>query len=91
VADLHAKHAMIRANLGWGNLPEHLIASDLRARRLVAIRPEGQSADEQKLLLFAVHRGDTTFGPAHRWVLGQLENLCTRETSPPARRRARPG
>ncbi|MEO7730014.1 MAG: LysR family transcriptional regulator, partial [Kofleriaceae bacterium] len=35
VRDLHTKHALLRAGLGWGNLPAHLVRDDLRARRLV--------------------------------------------------------
>jgi DNA-binding transcriptional LysR family regulator len=82
VADLHTKHAMLRANLGWGNLPEHLVKGDLRTKKLVAIRPEGWTEEENTVLLFAIHRSDTTFGPAHRWIIGQLENLCARDMSP---------
>ena len=34
VADLHTKHMMLRAGLGWGNLPEHIVREDLeRAAR----------------------------------------------------------
>lgn len=80
VADLHTKHMMLRAGLGWGNLPEHLVREDLRARALVAIRPEAWGEGEHTLHLAAVYRGDTTFGPAHRWLLEQLEVLCLRET-----------
>ncbi len=82
VADLHTKHAIIRGNLGWGNLPEHLIADELRAGKLVAIRPEGFIDQEGTILLFAIHRSDTTFGPAHRWLVGELETLCVRDTGP---------
>ncbi len=32
------------------------------------------------LQLTAIHRRDTVFGPAHRWVLGKLVELCARET-----------
>jgi DNA-binding transcriptional LysR family regulator len=88
VADLHTKHALVRGNLGWGNLPEHLAQDDLRAGRLVAIRPEGWSDEQSTLLLFAIYRSDTTFGPAHRWLVGELEKVCVRETAPVKRRKA---
>src|SRR5262245_1427685 len=32
VADLHTKRALLRAGLGWGNLPEHLARGDLKRR-----------------------------------------------------------
>ncbi|MET0283298.1 MAG: LysR family transcriptional regulator [Polyangiales bacterium] len=85
VADLHTKHLMLRAGLGWGNLPEQLVREDLQKKKLVAIRPEAWADDEHVLQLSAVHRRDTTIGPAHRWVLEQLEQLCALELAPPRR------
>jgi DNA-binding transcriptional LysR family regulator len=87
VADLHTKHLMLRAGLGWGNLPEQLVREDLRTKKLIAIRPEAWGEDEHILHLSAVHRSDATFGPAHRWVLEQLEQLCAAELAPPRRAR----
>jgi DNA-binding transcriptional LysR family regulator len=81
VADLHTKHMMLRAGLGWGNLPEHLVEEDLRARRLVVIRPEAWGEDEHQLYLSAVYRSEYLLGPAHRWLLRELGVLCARETS----------
>ncbi len=86
VADLHTKHVMLRAGLGWGNLPEHLVRDDLRAKRLVAIRPEAWGRDEHTLYLSAIYRTDTTFGPAHRWLLAQLESFCARDAGLAERR-----
>jgi len=79
VADLHTKHMMLCAGLGWGNLPEHLVRDDLRSRKLVAIRPAAWGKDEHTLHLSAIYRKDTTFGPAHRWLLAQLEVFCKRD------------
>jgi DNA-binding transcriptional LysR family regulator len=81
VADLHTKHAMLRAGLGWGNLPDHVARHDLRAGKLVAIRPEAWSPAETKVTLFAIHRNDATFGPAHRWLVEALGALCTGESA----------
>jgi DNA-binding transcriptional LysR family regulator len=72
VADLHTKHAMLRANLGWGNLPDHLALEDIERKRLVAIRPQAWSESETRLPFYAIYRG-TTFGPAHQWLLAALE------------------
>ena len=82
VADLTTKHAMLRANLGWGNLPWNLAEDDLQSGALVAIRPAAWGEEEHQLYLSAVYRRDTTFGPAHRWLLAQLELLCFRDASP---------
>ena len=89
VADLHTKHALLRANLGWGNLPEHLARDDLRRGKLVAIRPAAWGEDEHKLYLSAVYRSDAAFGPAHRWLLAQVSTSCARDASR-ARRIRRP-
>ena len=89
VADLHTKHELLRAGLGWGNLPEHLVRDDLAAGRLVAIRPESWSEHEHTLSLSAIHRSDSVFGPAHRWLLAQLARLCGEavlETTRPKKR-----
>lgn len=76
VSDLHTKHALLLAGLGWGNLPAPMIAKDLARGRLVRVRPDAWGDDEHTLHLAAVHRSDTPLGPAHRWALGQLAQLC---------------
>jgi len=94
VADLHTKHELLRAGLGWGNLPEHLARDDLRARRLVRLRPESWGDHEHALSLSAIHRSDAVLGPAQRFLLAQLPTLCTHavapaRTKPPATKRVR--
>lgn len=90
IADLPTKHAMLVAGLGWGNLPAHLIRDDLARKRLVAIHPQAWGDDEHTLHLSAVHRADAPFGPAHRWVLAQLQHLCAQEVVPRAPKKKRP-
>ena len=82
VADLHTKHGMLAAGLGWGNLPEHVVRDDLQSGRLVAIRPEAWREDEHTLSLSAIWRPETTFGPAHVWLLEQLQVLCALAAAP---------
>lgn len=77
VAELGVKHAMLRAGLGWGNLPDHLVREDLQTGRLVRIHPAAWGEDEHKLYFSAVYRKDLTFGPAHKWILDQLPELCS--------------
>ncbi len=87
VSDLHTKHQLLLAGLGWGNLPEHLVHEDLRKRRLIRLRPAGWADDEYALNLSAIYRPDTTFGPAHTWVLEQLASLCQRDSGRPPKGR----
>lgn len=89
VADLHTKHMMLRAGLGWGNLPEHVVRDDLRAKRLVVIKPGAWSNDDHRLSLSAIYRSDTMFGPAHRWLLARLGALCTRDAGAAAKPKRR--
>ncbi|HEY5951196.1 MAG TPA: LysR family transcriptional regulator [Kofleriaceae bacterium] len=79
VHDLETKRAMLRAGLGWGNLPLHMVRADLAKRRLVRIRPEAWADDEHTLHLGLIYRRDTTLGPAHRWVFDRLSVLCASE------------
>jgi DNA-binding transcriptional LysR family regulator len=76
VGDLATKHALIRASLGWGNLPMHVAREDLRRKRLVAIRPEAWAKDDLDVRLSAIYRSDAPFGPAHRWLVEQLAADC---------------
>ncbi|WP_422883834.1 LysR substrate-binding domain-containing protein [Nannocystis pusilla] len=94
VADLHTKQALLRAGLGWGNLPAAMAEDDLAAGRLVAIRPAAWAEDEHTLHLSAIHRSDTILGPAHRWIVERLTTLCAGPSEPPgadARREAGEG
>jgi DNA-binding transcriptional LysR family regulator len=40
LADMGAKHAFLRAGLGWGHIPLHMVKTDLDAGTLVKIRVE---------------------------------------------------
>ena len=70
VTDLEAKHAMLRAGLGWGSMPRARVEEDLAAGRLVALdlaRWEG--VDEMPHFAFVVaRRQDRPLGPAGRWL-----------------------
>jgi DNA-binding transcriptional LysR family regulator len=76
VADLHTKHALLRASLGWGNLPEYLARDDVRRKRLIVIRPEPWGPADQFVELSAIFRADAVFGPAHQWLLKELSGGC---------------
>jgi DNA-binding transcriptional LysR family regulator len=79
LGDLGAKLAMLLAGLGWGNMPEHMVADDLAAGRLVRLRLEG--AAEYRFELGLVHRADHPPGPASRWLAERLEQaLAGRQT-----------
>lgn len=88
VADLPTKHQLIRAGLGWGSLPEHLVREELAKKRLHRVRPEAWDERGVVLPLAAVHRPEVPLGPASRWLLGCLIDACRREVrGAPARAR----
>lgn len=88
IADLGTKHALLLGGLGWGNMPEHMVREDIDRGRLVRIRPAAWSDDEWNLSLSVVHRPELSRGPATRWILSRLPELCARETGiAPARAR----
>lgn len=76
VRELTTKREMLRAGLGWGNLPLHLARGDIEKGRLVRIRPQAWADDEHTIHLAIIHRKDTPLGPAHRWTIDTLNEVC---------------
>jgi len=70
IADLSAKHALLRAAIGWGSMPRWMIAGDLASGSLVALDlPEWPSVGYPFHL---IHRTDTPPGPAARWLIDRF-------------------
>jgi DNA-binding transcriptional LysR family regulator len=72
LADLGAKHAFLRAGLGWGHMPLHIVKADLENGTLVRIRVEGVPRDAV-MPLKVVFRQDAPPGPAARAFIAQLK------------------
>lgn len=70
LADLGAKHALILAGLGWGNMPEPMVRADIAAGRLVQLTLCEWGSNTYALE--AVHRIDRPPGPAARWLIDRL-------------------
>ena len=67
LADLGAKHALLLAGVGWGNMPEPNVAADLAAGRLVRLDlPEVRKGI---YAFHAMHRTDQPPGPAASWLV----------------------
>ena len=69
LGDLGAKHALLRAGLGWGNMPAHMVCDDLATGRLVRVKLQQPGVMFQLQL---IHRGDAPQGPATRWLADRL-------------------
>jgi len=70
LADLGAKHALLLAGLGWGNMPKPMINDDLKRGRLVELKIETPS--ELVYPLHSVYRRDAPPGPAASWLMERL-------------------
>ncbi|WP_234689108.1 MULTISPECIES: substrate-binding domain-containing protein [Rhizobium/Agrobacterium group] len=75
LADLGAKHALLRANLGWGHMPLWMVEDDLTAGRLVAITLEGPAAGIMPFQ--AIYPTNSLPGPAGRWFLDCVKSSST--------------
>lgn len=74
LADLGAKHALLLEGIGWGNMPRHAIAEEVRNGRLVQLDlPENPPLD---YVLHALWRKDSRPGPATSWMLDALSARC---------------
>ncbi|GGY92751.1 LysR family transcriptional regulator [Pseudoduganella plicata] len=73
LADLGAKHAFLKAGLGWGTMPLHMVENDLREGTLVKLTLETSPVMGQGFSMHAIHRKDMPPGPAGRWFVEQLK------------------
>lgn len=70
LADLGAKHALLKEGIGWGSMPRHVIQPDLDSGALVELQlPERATMTYD---LVALWRKDCPPGPAAVWVLDEL-------------------
>jgi DNA-binding transcriptional LysR family regulator len=80
LADLGAKHAFLKAGLGWGHMPLHMVKADLDSEVLVKIR----LADVPHAALMpmsVVFRKDAPPGPAGRAFIAQLRSGSQNSTA----------
>jgi DNA-binding transcriptional LysR family regulator len=77
LADLGAKHSMLLAGLGWGNMPSHLVEDDIERGRLKRIHPAEFDARSSRLAMGGAYRADQKLGPAGQWMVDHLSKLGT--------------
>lgn len=69
LADLGAKHALLLAGVGWGNMPMPMVQGDLEAGRLVEL----DLSDVGIYPLKVLHRIDSPPGPAAQWLIERFK------------------
>lgn len=89
LADLGAKHAFLRAGLGWGAMPVGVIETDLANGSLVKIEIEDMPDAILLMPMSAVFRTDKPPGPAGRWLIERLKSNVTPRAGPAKARRKR--
>lgn len=71
LADLGAKHILLKEGLGWGNMPEPMVKEDLETGRLKRLQmPE---MVEAHYALHAIYRSDTPPGPATSFLIERFK------------------
>jgi len=70
LADLGAKHALLVAGMGWGNMPKPIVNEDLKRGRLVELNIE--IPGEPVYPFHTVYRNDAPPGPAASWLMERL-------------------
>lgn len=73
LADLGAKHAFLKAGLGWGHMPLPMVEEDLASGALVRIVVETQPTLGSGFSMHAVYRKVAPPGPAGRWFMERLK------------------
>ena len=70
LADLGAKHALLREGIGWGNMPVPMVQPDLAAGTLLQlVLPDHPGVNYR---FCGIWRRDAPPGPAARWLLDQF-------------------
>jgi DNA-binding transcriptional LysR family regulator len=70
LADLGAKHALLREGIGWGNMPLHMVEADLARGALVRLAMPDHPGDSYRFV--GIWRRDTHRGPAASWLLDRF-------------------
>jgi len=73
LADLGAKHALLREGVGWGNMPLHMVASDLAAGALARLAMPDHSGDHYRFS--CIWRREAPPGPAASWLVDRFVAL----------------
>jgi DNA-binding transcriptional LysR family regulator len=70
LADLSAKHALLREGIGWGNMPLPMVEGDFVAGTLVRLALPDFSGETYRMSV--IWRRDAPPGPAAAWLVDQF-------------------
>lgn len=72
LADLGAKHMLLKAGIGWGNMPAPMVQDDLDSGRLVQLDLPDAKGGVYKLE--TIYRADSPPGPAAAWLVERFQS-----------------
>jgi DNA-binding transcriptional LysR family regulator len=75
LSDLGAKLSLLRAAIGWGNMPLPMVQEDLDSGSLIRLDPPGALAFTYRFE--AIHRSDSPPGPAGSWLIERFRSQTT--------------
>ncbi|WP_230534554.1 LysR substrate-binding domain-containing protein, partial [Microvirga roseola] len=97
LADLGAKHMLLKEGIGWGNMPEPMVREDIASGRLVHLdMPDCRGGPYR---LQAIYRSDNPPGPATSYLIARFEeqaendkllSKCAQEEQPLGKGEAMP-
>jgi DNA-binding transcriptional LysR family regulator len=73
LADLGAKHAFLKAGMGWGGMPLDLVQADIDSGALVILDVVEMPKRGVWLTLSAAFQADAPPGPAGRWLIARIK------------------
>jgi DNA-binding transcriptional LysR family regulator len=73
LADLGAKHAFLKAGLGWGAMPIDAVRGDIRDGSLIELEVRSLGRTQRMMTMFAAWRDDAPPGPAGKWFVERLK------------------
>jgi DNA-binding transcriptional LysR family regulator len=72
LADLGAKHMLLKEGIGWGFMPEPMVREDLKQGRLAQLAMPEYS--DGLLRFHAIYRTDAPPGPAGAWLIDRFKD-----------------
>jgi DNA-binding transcriptional LysR family regulator len=76
---LGAKHAFLKAGMGWGGMPLHLVQADIDAGALVILDVVEMPKKGVWLTLSAAFLAEAPPGPAGRWLIERIKAEAERD------------
>jgi DNA-binding transcriptional LysR family regulator len=73
LADLGAKHAFLKAGMGWGGMPLDLVQTDIDSGALIILDVVEMPKRGMWLTLSAAFQADAPPGPAGRWLIARIK------------------